>query len=97
MAGATAFVGVESLECTVCLSVFVCPVTLACGHTFCRDCSEGALNRGRNSQCPLCRREIDGTSLPAETVTTPPSNCLAHLASQRASQLMQRTVGRRSR
>ena len=80
MAGATACVGVESLECTVCLSVFVCPVTLACGHTFCRDCSEDALNRGRSSQCPLCRREIDGTSLPAETVTASLNTCLDHLA-----------------
>ncbi len=68
MAGATATVGVDALECTVCLSVFVCPVTLACGHTFCRDCCEGALNRGRRSQCPLCRADIDATALPAETV-----------------------------
>ena len=58
----------EALECTVCLSIFVCPVTLACGHTFCRDCCEGALNRGRRSQCPLCRTDIDATTLPAETV-----------------------------
>jgi len=68
MAPQAATVSTDALECTVCLSVFVCPLTLACGHTFCRDCCEGALNRGRGSKCPLCRTDIDASRLPSETV-----------------------------
>ncbi|KAI8991571.1 hypothetical protein BDF20DRAFT_845331 [Mycotypha africana] len=43
------------LECTICLSTFVQPVTLpSCGHTFCKDC----LYLNEHDYCPLCRRKF---------------------------------------
>ncbi|KAF0036508.1 hypothetical protein F2P81_011820 [Scophthalmus maximus] len=42
----------EHLTCGLCLSIFTDPVTLLCGHSFCRRCITGAVNtRGR---CPQC-------------------------------------------
>ena len=62
----SATVTADALECTVCLSLYVEPTTLHCGHTFCRDCIAGSL--ARSSHCPLCRMAVDATRLPAESV-----------------------------
>lgn len=49
-------------ECPHCLLLLCDPVTVSCGHTFCRRCVEGYLP----SKCPLCKerfkqREVRGT------------------------------------
>uniref|UniRef100_A0A6B2L610 RING-type E3 ubiquitin transferase n=1 Tax=Arcella intermedia TaxID=1963864 RepID=A0A6B2L610_9EUKA len=41
----------DHLECTVCYSVFVEPLVLPCGHTFCKGC----LASVKSKNCPLCR------------------------------------------
>lgn len=46
----------ESLSCTLCLSLFHDPVTVGCGHTFCRHCLLQAV--AAKPSCPLCRAEI---------------------------------------
>ncbi|XP_068129043.1 E3 ubiquitin/ISG15 ligase TRIM25-like [Hyperolius riggenbachi] len=48
----------ELLECSVCLSYYTNPVTLQCGHNFCRDCIECVLKtqeRTGGYSCPECR------------------------------------------
>ncbi|XP_068128788.1 E3 ubiquitin-protein ligase TRIM11-like [Hyperolius riggenbachi] len=48
----------EELECPVCLNVYTDPVTLSCGHNFCRGCMDHVLNiqEGMGGySCPDCR------------------------------------------
>ncbi|XP_040187822.1 E3 ubiquitin/ISG15 ligase TRIM25-like [Rana temporaria] len=49
---------IEELECSICLSIYTDPVTLTCGHNFCRDCINLALDEQQWSEgysCPQCR------------------------------------------
>ena len=43
-----------ALECSLCLSLFCEPVTISCGHTFCRTCLVSAMGRAKK-KCPNCR------------------------------------------
>ncbi|XP_053306973.1 E3 ubiquitin-protein ligase TRIM39-like [Spea bombifrons] len=44
------------LPCPVCQNVPADPVTLACGHGFCRLCLDTAQGGGETAPCPQCRR-----------------------------------------
>ncbi|XP_077323200.1 E3 ubiquitin/ISG15 ligase TRIM25-like [Lithobates pipiens] len=51
----------KELECSVCLSIYTDPVTLKCGHNFCRDCIGRVLDTEEESggySCPDCREEF---------------------------------------
>ena len=52
-----------ALECSVCLCVFLKPVTLSCGHTFCQKCiddvKDAAYREGCPASCPLCREHTE--------------------------------------
>ncbi len=45
------------LECPVCVGRLAVPVTIGCGHTYCRECilSIPPLPGGGVLTCPLCR------------------------------------------
>uniref|UniRef100_A0A7S2XUD8 RING-type domain-containing protein n=1 Tax=Fibrocapsa japonica TaxID=94617 RepID=A0A7S2XUD8_9STRA len=43
----------QELECTLCLKLLYEPVSLPCGHSFCRRCLRRALTYKK--ECPLCR------------------------------------------
>ncbi|XP_068120731.1 E3 ubiquitin/ISG15 ligase TRIM25-like [Hyperolius riggenbachi] len=48
----------KDLECTLCLDIFTDPVTLRCGHNFCRVCIDRVLVTQEGSggySCPECR------------------------------------------
>eukprot|EP00249_Psilotum_nudum_P036824 c8826_g1_i2 orf=679-1710(-) len=45
-----------SFRCLICLELVFKPVVQSCGHVFCFWCVHRAMNRTRQSQCPLCRR-----------------------------------------
>ncbi|XP_068102625.1 E3 ubiquitin-protein ligase TRIM39-like [Hyperolius riggenbachi] len=51
----------EELSCSICLSLYTEPVTLTCGHSFCRDCIVTVLETqkasGKVYSCPECRAE----------------------------------------
>ncbi|XP_023149191.2 nuclear factor 7, ovary-like [Amphiprion ocellaris] len=42
----------EDLTCSVCLTIFTDPVTLPCGHSFCRQCATEV------HSCPQCREAL---------------------------------------
>mmetsp|Transcript_23965 Transcript_23965/g.42463 ORF Transcript_23965/g.42463 Transcript_23965/m.42463 type:complete len:343 (-) Transcript_23965:133-1161(-) len=44
----------ESLRCPLCLSLVCEPITVPCGHTFCRVCLYTAMKRSKK-KCPYCR------------------------------------------
>ncbi|XP_053939150.1 tripartite motif-containing protein 65 isoform X2 [Cuculus canorus] len=54
----------EKLTCSICLEVFRVPVTLPCGHNFCKHCISGHWHKEelvptraqRGYSCPQCRR-----------------------------------------
>ncbi|XP_056392477.1 E3 ubiquitin/ISG15 ligase TRIM25-like isoform X2 [Hyla sarda] len=51
---------VDELTCSICLSVYTEPVSLRCGHNFCRSCIVQVLDTGDGSggySCPDCRAE----------------------------------------
>ncbi|XP_077123023.1 E3 ubiquitin/ISG15 ligase TRIM25-like [Ranitomeya variabilis] len=53
----------KELECSICLTLYTDPVTLRCGHNFCRDCIDQVLNTRDGSgdySCPECREKFQG-------------------------------------
>eukprot|EP01089_Gocevia_fonbrunei_P021949 TRINITY_DN868_c0_g1_i1.p1 TRINITY_DN868_c0_g1~~TRINITY_DN868_c0_g1_i1.p1 ORF type:complete len:266 (-),score=9.63 TRINITY_DN868_c0_g1_i1:67-864(-) len=51
--------GFSPMECPVCLDTFNNPVTLACGHNFCKYCIERCVTVGlieKELRCPVCRQ-----------------------------------------
>ncbi|CAN0088435.1 unnamed protein product [Scytosiphon promiscuus] len=48
----------SEFECILCLRLYHEPVSLPCGHTYCRGCLKRAL--ASKSQCPMCRAACHG-------------------------------------
>ncbi|KAM5164089.1 E3 ubiquitin/ISG15 ligase TRIM25-like [Mantella aurantiaca] len=51
----------KELDCSICLNIYTDPVTLKCGHNFCRDCIDCVLRKQEASgvcSCPECRVEF---------------------------------------
>lgn len=49
------------LDCQVCYSLVLDPLTTPCGHTFCRTCVSRVLNH--SNLCPTCRRKLPMVTL----------------------------------
>ncbi|KAM4698677.1 uncharacterized protein WCC33_014200 [Rhinophrynus dorsalis] len=51
----------QELNCSICLSIYTDPVTLRCGHNFCKVCIRRALDTQERSgvySCPECRKRF---------------------------------------
>ncbi|XP_040195951.1 E3 ubiquitin-protein ligase TRIM11-like [Rana temporaria] len=51
----------DDLSCSICLNIYTDPVTLRCGHNFCRECIDRVLDTQEVSglyTCPECREEF---------------------------------------
>ncbi|XP_042201174.1 nuclear factor 7, brain-like [Callorhinchus milii] len=46
----------EELNCAICLEFFTDPVSLDCGHNFCRSCVAGSWEKQEKNSCPICRK-----------------------------------------
>lgn len=47
------------VQCTVCMGIFIEPVTLPCFHTVCKLCFEKTIDNNTLA-CPLCRKYVGG-------------------------------------
>jgi hypothetical protein len=47
-------------KCSICFDVFREPITMTCGHSFCRSCLLSWHDRNRD--CPICRQELSPPS-----------------------------------
>ncbi|KAK5848260.1 hypothetical protein PBY51_005889 [Eleginops maclovinus] len=46
----------DQFSCSICLEVFVEPVTTPCGHSFCKACLQGYWNHSKKFLCPMCKK-----------------------------------------
>ncbi|XP_072115049.1 E3 ubiquitin-protein ligase TRIM39-like isoform X2 [Mobula birostris] len=54
---------IEELTCPICLEIFVDPVSLQCGHHFCRPCITHSLGQlPEQNTCPQCRQTFSGVN-----------------------------------
>ncbi|XP_018560420.2 LOW QUALITY PROTEIN: E3 ubiquitin/ISG15 ligase TRIM25-like [Lates calcarifer] len=56
MAAASCLLTEDQFLCSICLDVFTDPVTLPCGHNFCRNCITQHWDINVPCQCPNCKR-----------------------------------------
>lgn len=62
------------LDCQVCYGLILDPLTLPCGHTFCRSCVARILDH--SDLCPICRRK---SGMPGAIGSEPINKTLARL------------------
>ncbi|KAJ6103642.1 hypothetical protein N7486_003864 [Penicillium sp. IBT 16267x] len=62
------------LDCQVCYALILDPLTLPCGHTFCRTCIARVLDH--SDLCPICRRKL---GMPASMQNEPRNWVLSRL------------------
>ncbi|XP_053199935.1 E3 ubiquitin-protein ligase TRIM21-like [Scomber japonicus] len=55
MASASNLLSEDQFLCSICLDVFTHPVTIPCGHNFCKDCITEHWNINSQCQCPMCK------------------------------------------
>ncbi|XP_056409158.1 E3 ubiquitin-protein ligase RNF135-like isoform X2 [Hyla sarda] len=48
----------QDLSCSVCISRYVYPCTLPCGHTFCKNCIDKYWHENTKCNCPVCQRRF---------------------------------------
>ncbi|XP_038671635.1 zinc-binding protein A33-like [Scyliorhinus canicula] len=58
----------EDLICPICLDFFTDPVSLECGHNFCRSCITQCWEKKERNSCPECRQEFPERILRANRV-----------------------------
>lgn len=48
----------DQLKCPICFDMFTEPVSLACGHSYCRRCIQHHVKQNVRRTCPECRAEL---------------------------------------
>ncbi|KAJ4937752.1 hypothetical protein JOQ06_002383 [Pogonophryne albipinna] len=57
MSAASCLLTEDQFLCSICLDVFTDPVTIPCGHNFCKACISEHWDRNVQSQCPNCKKD----------------------------------------
>ncbi|XP_029814398.1 RING finger protein 166-like, partial [Manacus vitellinus] len=73
----------DELTCPICLDIYRNPMSLGCGHSFCKECThtEGTeICQQGPSQCPLCLYPTGPRSAMKTCLTCKVSLCQAHLS-----------------
>ena len=48
----------DNLTCSICFRLFYEPISINCGHTYCRSCIGRALSAKASQECPVCRAPL---------------------------------------
>ncbi|KAM6941616.1 E3 ubiquitin-protein ligase TRIM21-like [Lycodopsis pacificus] len=56
MAAANYLSSEDQFLCSICLDVFTDPVTIPCGHNFCKNCITEHWNTSDQHTCPMCKK-----------------------------------------
>ncbi|XP_034556033.1 E3 ubiquitin-protein ligase TRIM39-like [Notolabrus celidotus] len=59
MAAASSLLSEDQFLCSICLDVFTNPVTIPCGHNFCKSCITEHWNTNVQCECPLCKEQCE--------------------------------------
>ncbi|XP_069549304.1 E3 ubiquitin-protein ligase TRIM39-like [Brachyistius frenatus] len=59
MATASSFLSEDQFLCSICLDVFTDPVSIPCGHNFCKACLTRHWEGKERRQCPLCNEKFN--------------------------------------
>uniref|UniRef100_A0A3Q1HPF3 Bloodthirsty-related gene family, member 1 n=1 Tax=Anabas testudineus TaxID=64144 RepID=A0A3Q1HPF3_ANATE len=59
MSAVTCLLSEDHFLCPICLDVFTAPVTIPCGHTFCKNCITQNWRINRKCKCPVCKKLFD--------------------------------------
>ncbi|XP_043534155.1 zinc-binding protein A33-like [Chiloscyllium plagiosum] len=54
---------IQEVICPICLDFFTDPVSLDCGHNFCRSCTTQSWEKQERNSCPECRQEFPNRKL----------------------------------
>ncbi|XP_074554791.1 E3 ubiquitin-protein ligase TRIM39-like [Halichoeres trimaculatus] len=58
MSFASCLLSEEQFQCSICLDVFTDPVTIPCGHNFCKNCLTKHWDVNERCECPICKDVI---------------------------------------
>ncbi|XP_034080914.1 E3 ubiquitin-protein ligase TRIM21-like [Gymnodraco acuticeps] len=59
MAAASYLPSEDQFLCSICLDLFTDPVTIPCGHNFCKDCITDHWDTSDRCQCPMCQEAFN--------------------------------------
>ncbi|XP_029981758.1 E3 ubiquitin-protein ligase TRIM21-like [Sphaeramia orbicularis] len=76
MAAAGRVLSEDQFLCSICLDLFTDPVTIPCGHNFCKSCISEHWDNKENYQCPMCKEHF--YTKPQLKINTLISEMVAH-------------------
>ncbi|XP_051236787.1 E3 ubiquitin-protein ligase TRIM21-like [Dicentrarchus labrax] len=85
MSAASCLLTEDQFLCSICLDVFTDPVTIPCGHNFCKTCITEHWNINVQCQCPNCNKVFNRTELQVNTLISEMVAQFRQSAQQKAS------------
>ncbi|KAM9365316.1 E3 ubiquitin-protein ligase TRIM21-like isoform 1-T1 [Pholidichthys leucotaenia] len=70
MSAATNLPSEDHFLCSICLDVFTDPVSIPCGHNFCKNCITQHWDVGNSCQCPMCKKKFKFNMRPELHINT---------------------------